>query len=440
MAEAILGMRGPGSFTLGGSERPTNFREKILREYPNGPAPFMAILGMLKSEDCDDMKFTIFEQSFPDQVHATVPTGEEPTTSTDGGSQSASTTDQWIVLDDADYTNPQYYFKPGHIVRNETTGEVMLVLARTATAANDSIKVVRGIGVGATYGDNSGTIGTGGAVANGDVLTIIGNATIDGDNYPEAIAYQPTTKWNFLEIFRTSLELTESATKTYFRTGKLAENLKYDAAMMHSMELEKAFIFGKRDLLSAAPSGSYGELSPTIYGRTSTQDRTFTGGLNFFATSNVGSFSSGLTRNGLMDFLRPIYTVPGGSQNKIAFCGAQALGIFSQYAEDLGQIFLEPKDQTYGLQIRTLVHAWGELKLVNHPLLSEHSVWTKNCYIVDTSNVMYRFLNGLDTRYLKNRQGNGELKTVDEFVTYAGLELRHNRTHGIATGIDAFVG
>jgi hypothetical protein len=112
----------------------------------------------------------------------------------------------------------------------------------------------------------------------------------------------------------------------------------------------------------------------------------------------------------------------------------------TQYAEDLGQIFLEPKDNTYGLQIRTLVHAWGELKLVNHPLMSEHPVWTKNMRIVDTKNVMYRYLQGLDTRYLKDRQGNGELKQVDEFVTKCSLELRHPRTHGLATGIDAFVG
>lgn len=440
MAEAILGMRGTGSWGLSSNERPTNFREKILREYPNGPSPFMAILGMLKSESVNDVKFTIFEQSFPDQIHATAPASEDPTTSTEGGSQSDSTTDQWIVLDDADYTNPQYYFKPGHIVRNETTGEVMLVLSRAATATNDSIKVVRGIGVGATYGDNSGTLGTGGAVANGDVLTIIGSANIEGDNYPDAIAYQASERWNFIETFRTSLELTEDAQKTYFRTGDPLENLKYDAAMQHSMELEKAFLFGKRDLLSCAPSGSYGEIRPTISGTGTTQDRRFMGGFNFFATSNVSSFSSGLTRTDFIDFLRPIYTVPGGSMNKIAFCGAQALGIMTQYAEDLGQIFLEPGDKTYGLQIRTLVHAWGELKLVNHPLLSEHPTWTKNMYIVDTKNVMYRYLDGCDTRYLKDRQGNGELKKVDEFVTKASLELRFPRTHGIATGIDAFVG
>jgi hypothetical protein len=432
MAEAILNMRGTGSWGLSSNERPTNFREKILREYPNGPAPFMGILGMLKSEDVDDVKFTIFEQSFPDQIHAVTPTGDG-TTSTDGGSQSNSTTDQWIVLDDADYTNPQYYFKPGHLVRNETTGEVMLVLARTGTAAYDSIQVTRGIGYSSTYGDASGAVGTGLAVSNSDVLTIIGSANIEGDNYPEAIHYQPTEKWNFIETFRTSLEISEDAQKTRFRTGNMLENLKYDAAMMHSMELEKSFIFGKRELVTAS-------VTPTISGRASTQDRRMMGGFSFFATSNVSSFSSGLTRNAFIDFLRPIYTVPGGSQNKIAFCGATTLGIMTQYAEDLGQIYLEPKEKTYGLQIRTLVHAWGELKLVNHPLLSEHPTWTKNMYIVDTSNVMYRYLNGCDTRYLKDRQGNGELKKVDEFVTKASLELRHNRTHGIATGIDAFVG
>jgi hypothetical protein len=433
MAEAILGMRGTGSWGLSSNERPLNFREKILREYPNGPSPFLALLGMLKSEDVDDVKFTIFEQSFPDQIHAVNPSGQVTAQNDDGGAANNNLTDQWIILDDADYTNPQYYFKPGHLVKNETTGEVMLVLARTGTASRDSIRVTRGVGFSSTYGDGSGAVDTGLAISNSDVLTIIGSANVEGDNYPEAIHYQPTEKWNFIETFRTSLELTEDAEKTRFRTGKILENLKYDCAMMHSMEQEKAFWEGKRELIAA-------NTVTDVAGRSSSQDRRFMGGFRFFATQNVSSFSSGLSRNGFLDFLRPIYTVPGGSMDKIAFCGAQALGIFTQYAEDLGQIFLEPKDKTYGLQIRTLVHAWGELKLVNHPLFSEHSVWTKNAMIVDTKNVMYRYLDGCDTRYLKDRQGNGELKKVDEFVTKCSLELRHNRTHGVATGIDAFVG
>jgi len=444
MAEAILGMRGTGSWGLSSNERPTNFREKILREYPNGPAVFMGLLGMLKSEDVDDVKFTIFEQTFPDQIHALVATGDvtddgdtasTPTTST-------GTTDQYIVLGTTEYTNPENYFKVGHIIKNETTGEVMLVVGKGSTLAN-SLKVIRNIGASATYGDNSGSVGTGVAPSNSQVITIIGNANIEGDNYPTAIAYQPSERWNFIETFRTALELTDDAAQTYFRTGKVLDNLKYDAAMQHSMEMEKAFWFGKRELLQSGTGSDTVPypITPTISGRTSTQDQRFMGGFNFFVDSNYTTdFSSGLSRAAFLEFLRPIYTIPGMSMNKIAFCGSQALGVMTQYAEDLGQIFLEPSDKTYGLQIRTLVHAWGELKMVNHPLFSEHPSWAKRMHIVDTKNVMYRFLRGRDTRFLKDRQGNGEDKTVHEFMTKASLELRHPRTHGIATGIDAFVG
>jgi len=417
MAEAILNMRGTGSFSA--SERPTNFREKILREYPDGPAPFMMILGMLKSEDVDDPKFTNFEQSFPDQVHAlhASPTSQSSESESDG-----VTTHRLLRLGTGDYTNPDYYFKIGHVIRNERTEEQCLVRGKEGT---NGLLVTRNIGVSASYGDNSGTVGTGVEMLVGDVITIVGSSHEEGADTPTAIHYQPSTVWNFIETFRTALSMTDDAAQTYYRTGKIADNLKFDAAMAHSMEIEKSMFFGKRE---------------RVTGAIDSQPQRFMGGLNFFLSSNVQSFSTGLTRNTFLDFLRPIYTVPGGSQNKVAFCGATALGIMTEYAEDLGQIFLEPKDKTYGLQIRTLVHAWGELKLVNHPLLSEHPTWTKNMYIVDTRNVLYRYLKGRDTRFLRERQGNGEDRVTHEFMTKCSLEVRHERTHGIATAIDSFSG
>jgi hypothetical protein len=413
MAEAILGMRGTGSFSA--SERPTNFREKILREYPNGPATFLTILGMLKSEAVDDPKFTIFEQSLPDQV-ATVTTTEQNSTETD-------TTDyhkKWN-LSTSTYSYPGRYFKAGNVVRVESTGECVLV----DSASDTFIVVTRGIGKSSTYGDGSGAVGQGSLMPSTYQITIIGSAHEEGADYPQSVGYSPSERWNFIQTFRTSLTLTDDAAQTYYRTGKITENAKFDCATQHSMEQEKALLWGQRERVSGAVNS---------------QPQRFLGGLEFFLSSNVQSFSSGLTQSAFLDFLRPIYTVPGGSQNKVAFCGATALGVFTQYAESLGQIFLEPRDSTYGLQIRTLVHAWGELKLVNHPLMSEHSTWTKNCFIIDTRNVMYRFLKGRDTRFLRERQGNGEDKVVHEFMTKMSLELRHERTHGIATGIDSFVG
>lgn len=409
---AILGLKGTGDFTA--SERPTNFREKILREYPEGPAPLMMLLGMLKSEQVNDTKYTIFEQGLPPQEHTV--------SSTANGASAAAHVE--FVLDTTTYSEPAYFFKPGHICLVEDTGEVVLVVGKKAGAETTTLVVQRDIGASSTYGSGS----TSAADAASSQITIIGSAHEEGSDYPQAVMLSPDESWNFIETFRTSMELTDDAAQTYYRTGNIEENSKFDCAMQHSMEQEKAFFFGKRE---------------RVTGSVNQKPQRFTGGIKFFIDgSSVGNsqdFSAGFSRNAFLDFLRPIYTVPGGSANKIAFCGATALGIMTQYAEDLGQIYLEPKDKTYGLQIRTLVHAWGELKLVNHQLFSEHSEWTKSMFIVDTRNIMYRFLRGRDTRFLRNRHGNGEDQVVHEYMTKAGLELRHIRTHGYCTGIDTFI-
>lgn len=429
---AIAGMRGTGSFT--DQERPTNFREKILREYPEGPAPLMMILGMLKSESTDDPKFNIFEQGLPDQVHLLA--------STSGGSGADDTS--WVLdtAPGAPYTNhaaPAAYFKPGHLVQvtqldTPAAGSGEVVLVTDVNVATHTLTVVRDIGSSASYGSNDTK-----AVdlsAGGDEITIIGSAYEEGADYPDAVMYSPHEKWNYIETFRTSLELTDDAAQTYYRTGNINENSKFDCAVMHSMEMEKSFQWGLRERISEF--AGYG----------GTQRMRSTGGIKFWIDVEAPTHvldgyadlttANTLTRDEFMAFLEPLYTVPGGSQNKVAFCGSTFMGVITKYAEELGQIFLEPRDKTYGLQIRTLVHAWGELRLINHPLFSEHPSWRGACIIVDTRNIMYRYLKGRDTRFLRERQGNGEDKVVHEFMTKAGLELRHARTHGYITDVTDF--
>jgi hypothetical protein len=427
---AIAGMRGTGSFT--DAERPTNFLEKILREYPDGPSPLMMILGMLKSRSVDDNKFNIFEQGLPDQVHVLASTsaysGEDPDEER-----------TWVLSTTPgapynNYTAPTKFFKAGHLVRVETTGEVVYV---EAVVDGTTLRVVRDVGSSATYGDsgNSFAIDLGGG---GYELTIIGSAMEEGADTPSAIHYSPSEKWNYCEIFRTSLSLTDDAAQTYYRTGDINANSKFDCAMQHSMEMEKAFLWGRRERID--------QLAPVTLGEGETM-RT-TGGIKFWLDLEAPthyldgasdlSTANTLTRDEFMTFLEPIYTVPGGSQNKVAFCGSTFLGVMTKYAEELGQIFLEPKAKTYGLQIKTLVHAWGDLRLINHPLMSEHPSWRKAAIIVDTRNIMYTYLRGRDTRFLRERQGNGEDRVTHEFMTKCGFELRHARTHGYITGVTDF--
>ena len=423
---AILGMRGTGSFTA--QERPTNFREKILREYPDGPAPLMMLLGMLKSESTDDTKFNTFEQTLPDQVH----TIDDPGTGTPGGNaQVDAAADTVFILTTDEYTAPTDFFKPGHICKVETTGEVVYVVGKDTVDPGTRLVVLRDVGASADYGDGTALA----ADPVDSTLTIIGSAHEEGADYPSAVHYSPSEFWNYIETFRTSLDLTDDAAQTYYRTGDINANAKFDCAVMHSMEMEKAFFWNRRERIDQ------------ISGSGMTQPMRSTGGVKWwidqaaspnYLDGDTLSTANTLTRDEFLAFLEPIYTVPGGSQNKLAFCGSTFLGVMTKYAEELGQIFLEPRDKTYGLQIRTLVHAWGELRMINHPLFSEHPDWRKAAVIIDTRNIMYRYLKGRDTRFLRERQGNGEDKVVHEFMTKAGLELRFARTHGYCTGINDF--
>ena len=58
-------MRGTGDWST--AQRPTNFREQILLQFPNSPLGLTAMMSKLKVENTDDPKYTIFTKSLPTQ-------------------------------------------------------------------------------------------------------------------------------------------------------------------------------------------------------------------------------------------------------------------------------------------------------------------------------------------------------------------------------------
>jgi len=413
---AILGMLGTGSFSA--NQRPTNFRQKLLYEYPEGGAVLTMLLGMLKEESTDDPKFNIFEQGLPDQRHKLQDAGDGAAGQTGAGADTWTQFNlDWQGVGD---TFPAKKFRIGHILYIERTGERVRVTGIDGTNFR-YITVTRGWG--------TATVGVSGiAIASDDYLTIIGSSNPEGAGVGTPISFAPTEIYNYTQIFRTPMSLTGTAMKTFLRTGNVNKEEKFQKAVEHAMTMEKAFLFGIRDQQNGV--GADGSVQPI---------RT-TGGLTQYLTTNVGNFTTtGVTKADLNDFLRGIYTVPGGSGNKVALCGAKVLGVLNDYGEANSSINVEPKDSTYGLTIRTLYHAWGELKLVHHPLLSEHTEFTKWMFIIDTRNIVYRYMEDRDTKWLQNRQNPGEDRVVHEWLSECGLELQHERTHGYAYGIEEYV-
>ena len=65
---AFMGMRGNGDWTT--DQRPKNWREVILHEYPNGDTPLTAIMSMMKSEETNDPEFNWWTKRLPVQSGA----------------------------------------------------------------------------------------------------------------------------------------------------------------------------------------------------------------------------------------------------------------------------------------------------------------------------------------------------------------------------------
>ena len=390
---AILGLRGTGQFTS--DERPQNWREMIMLLFPNGEAPLTAVLSLLKSRPTDDPSYNWWEKRLPTQRFAL------------NGSHAGSVT---VLTVDSGAKDTV----AGTILLHENSGELIKVL--TDPTSDTSIPdVVRSYGAVAA-----------GTLADDDFLVVVGNVHEQGADPPTARSYAPTKVTNVTEIFRTALSLTRTAKKTRLRwdaSGPYRE-AKREALSLHSIEMEKAFIWGEK----IEGTGVTG------------MPENMTGGVLSFLTTNIGAtngFGSKAAPIGLLDedtldtMMEGIFRF--GSTEKLALCGSTFLRALTTIAKRNSQIERVPTDQTYGMKIMEYISTSGTLMLKNHPLFSQHPVWRQNALILDVPNLGYRYID--DTMFIKNRQNPGQDLSKDEFLTEGGLELEFEESHGYIQGV-----
>ena len=448
---AVLGMRGTGNFTS--VERPQNFRQAIGLLYPNGDAPLTAFLSRMKEESTDDPQFHWFEKGLPLQSANVIgaATTNPPASGDDIGT--ASTADVYLLVKPTGASsNDASIFKPGHIVRNQTSGENLLVLAVDTT--NNTIKCRRDIGnVNAT---NPAITGDASA---GDEIVIVGSGFAEGAAIGTAIGYAPTRYYNYTQIFRTPLFLTRTARKTRLRTDDSGpyREAKREAGQLHALEMEKAFLYGEREEITSL-SGAATPNDVTSSGQPLRLTRGMVNWLPAATTSSVSvhtnltSYNSGaLTETIWESFLEQVFRY--GSKEKLAFCGSTALMALNAMAKNKGVINLSPGERVYGFKLMECVTPFGTLMLYNHPLLTENSTWRKDLFVIDLDKIRYRYID--DTQFLKNRQSPGDDCTKDEYLTECGLEVQFSGTtpdnsspstiatqcaHGRMSGIASYAG
>ena len=426
----VLGMVGTGDWST--YQRPYNWRNEILRRFPNGMTPLTAIMSMLKNEATDDPRFYWWEKAFPTQefsftagagvyYSATLASGTEYLYANQATQGIAGAT-LYVKLPAASAKE----FRPGHqVLIDESTNHKVGVRGYVTDSVQNGASSYVAVEL-IEADDNADTPSATDSLQSANRIRIVGNANAEGAETPEPLFRQPSELYNYTQIFRNAAEITGTADKTNLRTGDSMKEQRKDALQDHSIEMEKAFLWGMR------------------YSRTGANGKTmrFTGGIKSHITTNVANYVGDTTYTGtwiaagkdwLNYQLKEIFKY--GSSERLALCGDAALLGINILAEAYGDIQLKPKEIGYGIKVVEWYTPFGTIYLKTHPLFSFITSEANSIMLLQMDQLKYRYLRGRDTKLLKNRQNNDEDKTKDEYLTEAGLEIHHEGNHGYLEGV-----
>ncbi len=382
---AIQGLRGTGQFTT--DFRPTNYRELFTLLEPNGTAPLQALLAMTSSEGTDDPKYNHFRDELPNR-----------TIVVNGALNSSATT---LTFDND--SDDEGFIVKGTVIHNHTTGENLLVTADANTSAN-TVAISRGFG-GSTAA----------AVADDEVLSIAGFADQEGGTAPTAISFDPTTDYNYTQIFKTAVQVTGTLQNTYLRTGDKEQEQLTKALKLHMGDIERAFFFGTR----AEANGS--TASPTRS----------TGGLMSLITNITDCASATATTNKMTEkefdrfLVEDIFAY--GSNEKIAFAGPRCISNMME----IGKNRWQPTqiDNAYGVAFTRYTTFAGDLLVYMHPMFRQISALSQEMIILDMNHLNYRYMNGRDTQLIRDVQSNDFDGVKHMYMSECGLEMTHSKVH-----------
>lgn len=224
-------------------------------------------------------------------------------------------------------------FQPNDLILDRNTGEQMLVTA----VSTDTLTVVRGWGT-----TNQGTSGT--SLASSDVIVLLANAWSEGSFSPIARSYNPTTAWNYCQIFKRAVENTgtNEEVEHYGNINKLSFQ-KQEEWYQYLVERSRAYYKGKR----------------VEYTDSDGKKKRTTAGLDSFITTNIFTRAS-FTYNHFMDFAEMAYGY--GGEEKILICNpALATLIQKEVMANKISIDISPKTKEFGVNIKRLSTIHGDM-------------------------------------------------------------------------------
>lgn len=401
----IQGLRTTSNFVA--DQRPKNFREGILLLDPNGSTPLLGLTNFMKKRSVDDPEYNWWEKSLQTRRLQLASSATAITT----------TNTTWTL----EASQDALQLKEGDILKVLHTGEQVRVAADPTSAT--SVTVTRG------WGGTTATAVDTTAAGRNPFLMVIGSVNEEGSLPPTGINFDPIKRYNYTQIFRNTLELTRTATKTRLRTGDSVKEAKRECLQYHGIDIERALWLGVRN-------------ETTINGKPARS----TGGVEWLLNNyNGGSqvkdaavdYSTGLTMAALEEYTYNIFKF--GSDEKMAFIGNRSMIAIQQAIRKNSQFQIQSGIKEFGMNVTRLTSPFGELVLKRHPLFNQDvaGVTAATAYqgmeswmfVLDMANVGYVYLDGSDTQYQPVLQANGLDGVQSGYLTECGLEVSLPQTH-----------
>ena len=420
---SFLGMRGTGEFVA--NQRPESRDELILRLFPNGQAPLTAIMAKLGSKSVTDPVYHYWRKTLPAQrvagtagafIYDSSGLGTEYGTTYPTGAPIATTI--YVKMTAAEILQ----MKVGHVILFRSSTNYLLdcagVITAVTVAGASSYLTVKLI----EADDNGGGV----YLTTCDLVYIIGTAHGEGALSPTAVAQDVVEDWNQCQIFKDSLEMTNTALVTKLRTGDAYQEAKRDCLEFFSIQREKAYWWGVR----------YSDADP-VTGK----PRRFTGGIIKKIVTNRDDYSvntdfSGQTwlQGGEDWFDAALETLfRYGSTEKLAFCGSGAILGINKLAKQNGNIQIQPMTVAYGLKVGQWITPFGTLYLKTHPLFSFEPTTRNSLVAIEPRNLERRVLR--DTKFEQNIQANDADEKKDQFICEDGLKMDFEETFAYLNGV-----
>ena len=196
-----------------------------------------------------------------------------------------------------------------------------------------------------------GNSGTGANVADNQQLLIMSQSNAEGGTSQSGVWGTSVQVKNYTMLTREPYELTEEGqnTETYGYDNAWQE-AKTDAAVRLARKMEWQVLFGKRDTGSTSGYRS-------------------TGGLGQFVSSHKTDVAGTLTEQTLYNWIRDLSVENGGVDDIVFYAGSYVLQYLDAWGRD--RMYQRPEDSVAGISIGRYKTSFGDLKVVNHGMLTE---------------------------------------------------------------------